>query len=148
LKLLAGDLRKYDGALDAQSHVPNVPLQAAMGWMADRQLSAGEIVERALVHIPLYTFKYMFQGNPYTAIVEAGTGAVFANIYPAKAEAPYLLAGGLAALVFMCLATFPLIGAAMDPDGGILTGLLACSGLGLLVAPALFALAAWVAAKI
>jgi K(+)-stimulated pyrophosphate-energized sodium pump len=47
----------------------------------------------------LYTFKYTHQGQPYTAIVEGGTGEVFANLYPAKAEAPFLIAGGLAALV-------------------------------------------------
>lgn len=148
LKLPAGDLRKYDDALDAQAHPPNVPLQAALKWLSERQNKKGEVVEQALVHVPLYTFKYSFQGNHYTAMVEAGTGGVFANLYPAKAEAPYLLAGGITALVFLCLSTFPLIGAMTDRASGAGIGLLACSGLGVLLAPALFALAAWVAAKI
>ena len=148
LNLPAGDLRKYDSELDSQARMPSVPLQAALGWLESRQIPQGEIAERALVHIPLYTFKYSYGGQPFTAIVEAGTGGTFANIYPAKAEAPYLLAGGLAALVFLCLALFPIIGAAVDNASGAGIGMLACSGFGILAAPALFALAAWVAAKV
>jgi hypothetical protein len=148
LNLPAGDLRNYEPSLDAQAHTPSVPLQAALTWLEQRQVPQTEIVERALVHIPLYTFKYNYQGKPYTAIVEAGTGGVFANIYPAKAEAPYQLVGGVTALIFLCLATFPVIGAISNQGTGLGIGLLACSGLGVLAAPALFALAAWVAAKV
>jgi hypothetical protein len=80
--------------------------------------------------------------------VEGATGKVFANIVPAKAETPYRLAGGLSALVFLCLATFPVIGALSNGAEGFGIGLLACSGIGLVAAPALFALSAWVAQKI
>jgi hypothetical protein len=148
LNLPAGDLRKYETSLDTEAHTPSVPLQAVEGWLAERQIPTQEISERALVHIPLFTFKYIYQGNPYTALVEGGTGRVFANIFPSKAEAPYRLAGGLTALVFLCLATFPLIGAATNNTNGAGIGLLACTGIAVLAAPALFALAAWVAAKI
>jgi peptidoglycan/LPS O-acetylase OafA/YrhL len=99
------------------------------------------------VHLPLYTYKYTYQGKTYTAVVEAGTGAVFANIYPEKAEAPYRVAGMAAALVFLCLALFPVVGAMIDASAfGI--SLLLCIILGVVAAPLLFALAAWVAAKI
>ena len=147
LNLPAGDLRKYEEALDAQAHVPSVPLQAALSWLEGRQIPAKEIVERALVHIPLYTYKYTYRGQPYTAIVEAGTGAVFANLFPAKAEAPYLGIGIITALIYLCLAVIPIIGAI----GGIdyfAVGLAVCVGAGILAAPILFALAVWVAAKI
>jgi predicted RNA-binding Zn-ribbon protein involved in translation (DUF1610 family) len=147
LNLTAGDLRKYDPSMDPQSTTPDVPLQAAESWLAQRQVSPAEIVERFLVHLPLYTCKYTYKGSLYTAVVEGGTGEVFANIYPAKAEAPYLLAGGVTALVFLCLALFPLIGAATGRSGAG-SGLLLCVGLGLVAAPILFALAVWVAAKI
>jgi len=66
-----------------------------------------QIAEMALVHLPLFTFKYSYSGRTYTAVVEAATGSVFANIYPAKAEAPYILAGAAAALTFLCLALVP-----------------------------------------
>jgi hypothetical protein len=148
LILPAGDLRKYEPSLDAQACPPSVPLDAALTWLAERQIPREEIIERALVHIPLYTFKYIYQSKPYTAIVEAGTGNVFANIYPAKAEAPYLVAGSVVALVFLCLATFPVIGSMAGSGAGATIGIALCSGLGLLAAPFLFVLGAWVAAKV
>ncbi len=148
VKLPAGDLRKYTPDLDSQSQMPSVPLEAALGWLAEKQIGHQEIAEQALVHIPIYTFKYAFKGQTYTALVEAGTSRVIANIFPSKAEAPYILAGAITALVFLCLALFPIIGAAIEGSNGVGIGLLACSGVGLVAAPILFALAAWVAAKI
>lgn len=148
IELPVGDLRKYDDTLEAQSQSPTVPLDTALGWLEGRGISGKDISERALVHIPLNFFKYTYQGDQYTAIVEGATGEVFANIFPAKAEAPYVLAGSLAALTFLCLATFPIIGALFNGVEGLGLGLLACSGLGVLAAPLLFALGMWVAAKI
>jgi DNA-directed RNA polymerase subunit RPC12/RpoP len=148
LKLPAGDLRRYDESLDAHSHPPTVPLETALGWLAVQNIPKEQLVERALVHIPLYTFKYSFQGTSFTALVEGATGGVFANIFPAKAEHPYRLAGGVSALVFLCLATFPVIGAIIDGGEGFGLGLIGCTGLGILAAPALFMLAIWVAAKV
>jgi hypothetical protein len=147
LRLPAGDLRKYDSAVDTQAHPPTVPLQTALTWLEERKIPAGEIVERALVHIPLFFFKYAYQSQSYTAVVEAGTSSVFANIFPAKAEAPYLFVGGLAAIIYLTLAVIPVVGALIDESAfGI--GLMICSILGILAAPALFAVAAWVAAKV
>jgi predicted RNA-binding Zn-ribbon protein involved in translation (DUF1610 family) len=148
LRLPAGDLRKYDSGLDAQSQMPSVPLQAALAWLAQRQVPQKEIAEQALVHIPIYVIKYAFQNRLYTALVEAATGGVIANIFPAKAEAPYLVIGGLTALVFLCLALAPLIGGASNDSNGALIGMGICVGVGLLAAPVLFAIAAWIAAKI
>ncbi len=146
--LPVGDLRKYDRTLEDQSQSPTVPLATALRWLEQRSISEEQISERALVHIPLYFYKYTFQGDHYTAIVEGATGEVFANIFPAKAEAPYRLAGLLSALTFLCLATFPVIGALLNSLEGFGLGMLVCSGLGVLAAPLLFALGIWVAAKI
>jgi DNA-directed RNA polymerase subunit RPC12/RpoP len=148
LKLPAGDLRKYQPDLDAQSHTPSVPLDAALNWLAARGAPPGDTVEQALVHIPLHTFKYSYKDKTYTAVVEAATGEVFANVFPAKAEAPYMIAGGVSAVVFLCLATLPLFGAAAAGSEGFGIGAAVCAGLGILAAPLLMALAAWVAAKV
>ena len=148
IRLPAGDLRKYDSQLESQAHAPSVPLQAALEWLGGRGVQGEEIIEQSLVHIPLYTFKYTYQNKAYTAIVEAGTGSVFANIFPAKAEAPYLLAGGLTALIFLCLALFPVIGGMAEGGEGVGIGLALCAGIGIVAAPILFGLAAWIAAKI
>jgi predicted RNA-binding Zn-ribbon protein involved in translation (DUF1610 family) len=149
LRLPAGDLRKYNQDIDAQAVPPTVPLQAALGWLAaEQQAPKEEIAEQSLVHIPLYIFKYSYQGKIYTALVEGATGEVIANIYPAKAEAPYRVVGGLAALVYLCLALFPIAGGILNGSSGAAAGFGLCATAGLIAAPVLFILAAWVAAKI
>jgi DNA-directed RNA polymerase subunit RPC12/RpoP len=147
LPLTAGDLRRYEPSLEPQSQSPTVPLEAAQSWLKQSQDGA-EIVENSLVHIPIFTMKYVYQNRTYTAIVEAASGKTMATIYPAKSEAPYLLAGSITALVYLCLATAPLIGWASGSSSGLTIGLAILIGGGLLAAPFLFALAAWVAAKI
>jgi len=107
-----------------------------------------DVIEQSLVHIPLYICKYTYNGSTYTAIVESATGEVFANLFPAKAEAPYLLIGGLTALVFLCLALFPIIGGAAEGSDGAGAGLMACAGAAVIAGPILFAIAAWIAAKV
>ncbi|MBN1953896.1 MAG: hypothetical protein JW900_02490 [Anaerolineae bacterium] len=148
LHLPAGDLRRYDPVLDATAQPPTVPLQAALDWLAERNVDAAEIVESALVHVPLYAFKYQYDDQRYTAVVEGATGRVFANIYPAKAEAPYLFVGGLTAAVFFCLATLPVAGALIEGGEGLGIGLLLLLALGVPAALLLLGLAAWVASRV
>jgi hypothetical protein len=148
INLPAGDLRDYAPELESQARPPTVPLDAALTWLAERQVQRGEIVESALVHVPLYTFKYAHGGKRYTAVVEGATGQVLANIYPAKAEEPYWLAGGLAAAVFLCLAALPIAGGLIADAEGAGWGALAAVGLGIPAALVLFGLASWVASRV
>jgi predicted RNA-binding Zn-ribbon protein involved in translation (DUF1610 family) len=148
INIPAGDLRKYEDSIRSQAHDPTVPLPTVTEWLKPRLPAEAEISETALVHIPIYTFKYAYKDETYTAIVEGATGGVFANIFPAKAEAPFQLVGGLAALIFLCLAAFPVLGALVGSGEGLAIGGGLCLGLGLLAAPLLFALATWVAAKV
>ncbi len=149
LRLPAGDLRKYEHELDGSARAPTVPMAAAVDWLkAARQIQEDELAERALVHIPLYTFKYQYAGRDYTAVVEAATGQTFANIYPAKSETPYVAVGVLAAATFLCLASFPLIGGLAEGSDGLGAGLAVCAAAGIPAALGMFGLAAWVAAKI
>jgi len=152
ISLPAGDLRKYEESIQAQAVEPTVPLDTAHAWLAEHGSNPGpvEIAETALVHIPIYTFKYTFHNQSFTAVVEAATGRTLANIYPAKAETPYVLVGSLAALVFLCLAavlasaffsssvnsSYPLIALATCLCGGTL----AVAGIS--------AMATWVASKV
>jgi hypothetical protein len=148
LKLPAGDLRKYDHSIESQARLPTVPLQTAFAWMGIDQIPPDEIVEQFLVHIPLYTFKYQYRSQGYTAVVEAATGAVFANIYPAKAETPYRTIGLVTAAIFLCLAVVPLgfsVGRGLTGTG---IGLMICLGLGMIFVPILFAIAAYIAARV
>jgi DNA-directed RNA polymerase subunit RPC12/RpoP len=148
LNLPAGDLRKYEDALVATSVEPSVPLAAAQQWLAQKQVDIRQVAECALVHIPIYTFKYGFKNRLYTAAVEAATGRTLANIFPAKAEAPYLAVGCATALVFLCLALILAGFSASGSGGSTGIGLLICIGGGLVAAPVLFGVASWVASKV
>ena len=148
LNLPAGDLRKYEDTLLAQSVEPSVPMAAAQEWLAQKQVNVQQVTESALVHIPIYTFKYGFQNKMYTAAVEAATGRALANIYPAKAEAPYMAVGCATALVFLCLAGILAASVAGNSSASSGIGFLICIGGGLLAAPVLFALASWVASRV
>ncbi len=88
IKIPAGDLRKYDDSISPQAHDPTVPLTTVTQWLGVRLPADAEVIETALVHIPIYTFKYDYKNKSYTAIVEGATGGVFANIFPTKAEIP------------------------------------------------------------
>ena len=144
LVIPAGDLEKYDEQLDAQAKDPTVPLETARGWLNEDH-AYQEISETALVHVPLFVIKYVFQKRVYTSLVEAGTGKVFANIYPPKSEAPYRLAAGITALVYLCLASIFAISLFSGFSGVAIPVVII---IGLLAAPFLYALAAWVASRI
>lgn len=147
LNLPAGDLRPYDANLDADADAPSVPLEAGMAWFAEK-FAGTQVQEISLVHVPVFIFKYLFQGQTYTAVVDASSATVLANIYPAKSELPYRTVGGVAAVVFLCLALMPVMGAIVNEESGLMVGLLICGGLGLIAAPILIAWAAWVAGKV
>jgi hypothetical protein len=147
LNLPAGDLRKYSSSLDAQAEPPSVPLETAWAWFNQKKAVVGQVREMALVHVPTFTYKYQHAGKSYTAVVDGASGTVMANIFPAKAEIPYQLVGGVTALVFLCLALFPVFGA-FSSSNGAMTGFGLCIGLGVIAAPLLLVWALWVASKV
>jgi DNA-directed RNA polymerase subunit RPC12/RpoP len=148
MPLPPGDLVRYESSLDPQATAPTVPLETVLGWEADFGIDRDTVAEISLVHVPLFTFQYEFRGQRYVAVVEAISGRVFANIFPAKAEAPYRWIALASAAVFLCLATFPVAGGALSPGQGTGLGVLLCAGLGLIAVPILYAGAVWVAAKV
>lgn len=163
LRLPAGDLRRYDSALDAQSTPPSVPLEAALRWSkvtvpslpkdapAQPEAERHEAERRfaSLVHVPLYTFPYSFGGQQYTAVVDAASGGVLANRYPAKSESPFVVVALVTALVYLCLGLLPVLAllGAFGQDGFTL-GLVACAAGGALAAVPLFLWAFRVASKV
>jgi DNA-directed RNA polymerase subunit RPC12/RpoP/uncharacterized membrane protein YkoI len=147
LSLPAGDLKRYESSLDADSESPTVPLNAALDWF-QQEHPGKEVLESALVHVPVYDFKYEYQGKTYTAVVEAATGVVLANIFPEKAEAPFQLVGIITALVFLCAASIPIISYFVLDEGGLVVGLGIGCGVAGIAAPILFAVAMWVAARV
>lgn len=148
LEIPAGDLEKYDSALDAQALAPTVPLPALQRWLDARGVTPEVTAETALIHLPIYVFKYQFAGRSYAAMVEGATGKVFANVFPPKAEAPYYLVAAASVAGFLVISSFPIIGYMLGETAGAMGGLLACLVGGGLFAIPVFALAAFVSAKV
>jgi small basic protein len=113
LRVPASQLEPYDYSMDAHAVVPTVPLTAARTWLAANEgINPQAIREIALVHVPIYLFKYHYNKEQYTAMVDAASGQVFAAIFPEKYELPYVSIGAIG-----CLAYFL---AALVPGGGFL----------------------------
>lgn len=103
-----------------------VPLATARGWLEQRNV--GQTVETALVQVPFWRCRYHYEGQSFSAAVDASTGSVLAAVYPEKAESPYFLVAALglvlfglegllitnlaAKLVVFCLTAVPLTGLA------------------------------------
>ena len=77
-----------------------------------------KVAEAALVHIPFYQFHYNFNNQSFTALVEASSGQVYANIYPAKSEAPFrvLFAMSIAGFIITSILAFVIAFAVSDGE--------------------------------
>ena len=148
LDIPSGDLQKYDPALDAEAVTPSVPLSAMLSWLQPRGVEVHEVAEAAIVHVPVTIFKYRFGNQTYTAMVEGASGQVIANIFPAKAEMPYVAVTALATAGFLILSAVPLIGRIVSGDAGLWVGAAVCLVAGGLFAAFVFILAAVVSAKV
>ena len=146
LTIPASDLELYDHTLDATAVDPTVPLETVKKWLAEnKQIAAGAIKEASLVHLPIYLFKYQFEGRTYTAVVDAATSKVFANNYPSKWEAPYYGLGGIGCALYFLAAFIPLIGFFNDEFG---TGVLVYGVTAVILAIPIFVAAAYISAKV
>ena len=124
LTVPAADLQSYDPGLDESIVPPSVSYEAMQQWLAaDQHIQPEDMREVSLIHVPIYTFKYGFDGRRYTAIVEAAAGEVFANIFPAKWEAPYRTLRTLAFVVYFLAALIPLAGLLLGQEPGLAIGL-------------------------
>jgi DNA-directed RNA polymerase subunit RPC12/RpoP len=145
MTLPGGDFEKFDPDLMEEARPPTVPLDTALDWVR-KETPNLRFLEIALVHVPVYRFTYGYKDRTYTALVEASTGRVLANIFPRRRKMPYFLTALFVATVFTCLSFFPLIGFLIFQEQGALYGALACAGLGIIMVPILIALATLVAA--
>jgi hypothetical protein len=109
LNIPPADLVPFDMNVGAAVIAPTVPFETMQQWLIDDQHIAPEYIrEAALVHLSVYVCKYTFNKRRFTAIVDAATSKVFANIYPAKWEVPYVAIGSAAFVAFFVLAVLSL----------------------------------------
>jgi len=96
---------------------PDIQLSAAQSWLKSSGVPVENATETSLVHIPLYQFYYNYNGKQYTAIVEASSGKVYANTWPAKSETPFRLLFGSSIGLLLLASILSLIVALAASDG-------------------------------
>jgi LSD1 subclass zinc finger protein len=149
LTVPAADLQPYHEVTAAITVAPTVPYDMMLQWLAnDYQVQPHEIREVSLVHLPIYYCKYEHQGRRYTAVVDAATSRVFANIYPSKWEMPYFAIGTLAFVVYFCAALIPLGGFMLGEGTGLLLGTVIYFIVAIILAIPIFIAAAVVSARV
>ncbi|MFN2190029.1 MAG: hypothetical protein ACK2T3_14790 [Candidatus Promineifilaceae bacterium] len=145
----AADLEPYDFVYDEDAVKATVPYDALLQWLADNHgVRAQEVGEVSLVHLPIYQIKYTFGDREYTAVVDAATSEVFANIFPSKWEVPYVAIGAASFAAFFCASLIPLVGyLTNDFSGfGIAMGIYALAVV--VLAVIFFAAAALISSKV
>jgi LSD1 subclass zinc finger protein len=149
LTIPAGDLEPYDHTFDSTAVAPTVPYDMMLRWLADDyKIAQGEIREVSLVHLPIYLCKYNYQGRRYTAVVDAATSKVFANLFPSKWEVPYMAIGALAFVAYFCAALIPLTGFMIGEAGGLAIGVLVYGLVAIILAVPILIGALVVSAKV
>ncbi|UCG23826.1 MAG: hypothetical protein JSW55_17085 [Chloroflexota bacterium] len=148
LNIPAGDLTPYDEALAGAVVKATVPYKAMLGWLEEEHaVKPAEIREVALVHLPVFHFTYEYKDRRYSAVVDAATAKVFANIFPAKWEVPYLTIGAAAFVAYFLAAFIPVGGYLIGGGGGMGVAILIYAGVVAALAIPLFSAAAAVSAK-
>lgn len=149
LSIPASDLELYDHTMDGDAIVPTVPIDTVRKWLAQNQMiAAGQIKESSLVHLPLYLFKYKFEGREYTAVVDAASSQVFASIYPSKREVPYVTIGSVGCALYFCAALIPAIAFFTSDGSGLVLGILGYIVAAIVLAVPIFGIAAYVSARV
>jgi len=147
LQLQGGDFRKFSEEIEERSIEPTIPLSALTNQFEERGIDENHITETALIHLPIYTFKYTYRNREYTALVEGSSGRVFANIHPEKTKVVYLMLSLVTALAFMCLGTFPCIGYSISEELGRSIGFVLCISVGAIFGIVVVAIAGWFAGE-
>jgi hypothetical protein len=149
LTIPASDLEPYDHTLDEAAVAPTVPYDTVKKWLRENKRIAAEAIrEASLVHLPIYLFKYEFEGRGYTAVVDAATSKVFANNYPTKWETPYYGVGAIGCVLYFLAALIPLIAFSMSDTRGLAIGVLVYFVVVILLAIPIFGAAAYISAKV
>ncbi len=108
IKIPAGSLKPYNRSdFDVKDFVSvDVLYDSAKSWLSQSGVNPDTIAESNLIHVPFWHFYYTYKGRQYSALVEASSGMVYANIWPAKSEMPFKLIFAAAILIFALASIF------------------------------------------
>jgi hypothetical protein len=88
---------------------PDIPYDTALSWLKQSGVNPDNLELASLVHVPFYQFKYLYEGQVYTALVEASSGMIYANLWPAKSEAPYRIVFTLSIILFLAISVLSFV---------------------------------------
>jgi len=154
IKIPAGSLRPFhkNEFTEKEFVEADVLYDSAKSWLSQSGVSEDTISESSLVHVPFYHFYYTYKGQQYSALVEASSGMVYANIWPAKSETPFKLLFGAAIFVFAVASLISYAASFILVSDEIETGLFAGELLKLIVymiaSVPLIAAAYWIVKKV
>lgn len=102
IQIPAGSLKPYNrNDYNVKDFVDaDVLYESAKNWLSQSGVNADNIIESNLVHVPFYHFYYTYKNQQFSAIVEASSGKVYANIWPSKSEMPFRIMFAAALVVF------------------------------------------------
>ncbi|MBK9330838.1 MAG: hypothetical protein IPM96_00190 [Ignavibacteria bacterium] len=102
IQIPAGNLKPYhkNDFTDEVFVEADVLYDSAKSWLSQSGVNPENISESSLVNVPFYHFYYLYKGQQYSALVEASSGMVYANIWPAKSEMPFKILFAAAILLF------------------------------------------------
>lgn len=146
LTIPPGELRFYSPDFAPYLVQPTVSYEAASKRLLKGQDPAAKVREAALVHVPVYLFRYRYRDQTYNAAVDAASGGVFASLYPVRRELPYRATATVTLVAFL-LAAFSLYFLLPLMDDNLTFAYSLRCGIQLLVAVPLFLLARLVARK-
>ncbi|TRZ66292.1 hypothetical protein D4R20_00765 [bacterium] len=117
IQIPAGNLKPFNAKeVDIKEFIsPDVLYDSAKAWLEQSGVNSESVSESNLVHIPFFQFYYNYKGSQYTAMVEASSGKVYANHWPAKSEIPFKLLFALSIITFI-VASIVSLGAAYVLD--------------------------------
>jgi len=134
IQIPAGNLKPYNTKdFNIKEFVASdVLYESAKNWLAQTGVNVDTISQSSLVHVPFYQFYYNYKGQQYSALIEASSGKVYANIWPAKSETPFKILFAAAILIFG-LASVISFAISFFIDGDIDTALLVGEGIKIVV---------------
>jgi DNA-directed RNA polymerase subunit RPC12/RpoP len=149
INIPAGSLKVFNKKdFDVNEFInPDVLLDSAQNWLKDTGVTLDTIESSNLVHIPFYHFYYSYKGNQYSALIEASSGKVYANLWPAKSEAPFRIVFALSIIAFFIISILAFILGTTDKDFLLTVEFIKILGYGLAAVP-LILIAYFIAKKV
>ena len=150
INIPAGNLKVYNKKEfdESQFMPPDVLFDSAQSWLTQQGVNMDTIALSNLVHIPFYQFYYVYEGQQYSALVEASSGMVYANMWPAKKETPFRLMFAASIIAFVVVSLIALgIGSVAHGRGNFFVTVTTVKIIGYIIASVPLIIMAYLVAK-